>query len=361
MKVLTIVGARPQFIKAAVVSRELRRRGDAVKEVIVHTGQHFDLNMSDIFFQEMRIPKPDYQLELGGLSHGAMTGRMLEQIEQVLQAENPDQVLVFGDTNSTMAGALAAAKLHVPVAHVEAGLRSFNRAMPEEINRVVADHVSDVLFAPTDIAEANLKAEGIAPQKIVRTGDVRLDAFQFYSALIADKPLPAGVDPSTPYVLATVHRAENTDDPARLRAILDALLAVAKQVPLVFPIHPRTRKAIEQLGRQEHIAAQLRLLPPVGYLDMLNLERHAAVIATDSGGVQKEAYFSGVPCVTLRTETEWVELVECGANTLVSPDDSQAMAQTICKRVGQRVAAGSLYGDGRAGARIVDYLLASAK
>ena len=355
-----MVGARPQFIKAAMVSRALRSR-DGVREVLVHTGQHYDAAMSAVFFEELKIPQPDYNLEVGSASHGAQTGRMLADLERVIQAERPQWVVVHGDTNSTLAGTLAAAKLHVPVAHVEAGLRSFNRAMPEEINRVVADHVSDVLFAPTDIAEANLKAEGIAPQKIVRTGDVMLDAFQFYSALIADKPLPAGVDPSTPYVLATVHRAENTDDPARLRAILDALLAVAKQVPLVFPIHPRTRKAIEQLGRQEHIAAQLRLLPPVGYLDMLNLERHAAVIATDSGGVQKEAYFSGVPCVTLRTETEWVELVECGANTLVSPDDSQAMAQTICKRVGQRVATGSLYGDGRAGARIVDYLLASAK
>ncbi|MFN9279797.1 MAG: non-hydrolyzing UDP-N-acetylglucosamine 2-epimerase [Betaproteobacteria bacterium] len=361
MRVLTVVGARPQFVKAAVVSREIQRRrqaGHDLHELIVHTGQHFDGNMSDVFFEEMAIPRPHRTLALGGLSHGAMTGRMLEQIEEVLQAERPDWVLVYGDTNSTMAGALSAVKLHIPVAHVEAGLRSWNRAMPEEINRVVTDHVSTLLFAPTDPAVANLAREGVAADRVVRTGDVMYDASLFYASLAKDRPLPASVG-VRPFGLVTIHRAENTDDPSRLRAIVEGLETAARDMQLVFPLHPRTRGALARLQLLDRMAAAVTLLEPVGYLDMVRLEAACAVVITDSGGVQKEAYFFGKPCVTLRTETEWTELVTAGANVLVSPDDAAAMAQAVTAALGRAVQTeGRLYGDGHAAAQIVDRLLA---
>lgn len=320
MKIVTVVGARPQFIKAATVSRVIARRDD-VQEVLVHTGQHYDDNMSQIFFDELSIPKPDYHLNIGSGNHGQQTGSMLAAIETVLLQEKPDCVLVYGDTNSTLAGALAAAKLHVPVAHVEAGLRSFNRKMPEEINRVMTDHLSEILFSPTDFATAQLLKEGIAQEKIHQVGDVMYDAVLFYNELnskretIIEKRKLA----TKSYTLVTIHRAENTDNPERVTNIVNALVEHAQSTKVILPLHPRTRAKLEALGLLNRLEKSVELLEPVGYLDMLALEAHANLIVTDSGGVQKEAYFNKVPCVTLRDETEWVELVEAGWNRLCSP------------------------------------------
>jgi UDP-GlcNAc3NAcA epimerase len=356
MKILTILGARPQFIKAAVVSRLLRGAA-GLDEVLVHTGQHYDENMSDVFFEELDIPRPQYHLGVGSGSHGAQTGRMLEKIEQVMVSERPHVVLVYGDTNSTLAGALAASKLHVPVAHVEAGLRSFNRAMPEEINRVVTDHLSAWLFAPTDSAVANLRREGIDEQKTFLVGDVMYDAAIHYGADATAGPERFGVRPKD-YVLATIHRAENTDTPDRLRSIFAGLREVARSVPVVLPVHPRTRAVLRREGLEAG-GPELRLIDPVGYLDMVRLERHARLIATDSGGVQKEAFFHRVPCVTLRCETEWVELVEMGWNRLVPPTDSAAVRDGILGSLAEAARPeppADLYGGGQAGARIVELL-----
>jgi UDP-GlcNAc3NAcA epimerase len=351
-KILTVVGARPQFVKAAVVSRALAAAGGA-REVIVHTGQHFDAAMSDVFFEEMGIPAPAHHLGIGGMGHGAMTGRMLEALEGVIQAEKPEWVLVYGDTNSTLAGALAAVKLHVPVAHVEAGLRSFNRRMPEEINRVLTDHAASLLFAPTQTAVDNLRHEGIADALVVRTGDVMYDAaLQYATAAEASSTILSrvGVERGR-YVLATIHRAENTDDPARLGAIVDALLGIARRTSVVLPLHPRTRGALERIGRLDGARTGLSLIDPIGYVDMVMLERHAALIATDSGGVQKEAYFYDVPCVTLRNETEWTELVACGANRLAPPTSAPAVMQALSAALdtGRGPFTRGLYGEGDAG------------
>lgn len=317
MKILTILGARPQFIKAAPVSRAFAEA--SIDEAIVHTGQHFDEGMSDVFFEELEIPKPSFYLGIHGGGHGVMTGAMLQALEPLIEFERPDWVLVYGDTNSTLAGALVASKLHIPVAHVEAGLRSFNRRMPEEQNRILTDHLADVLFAPTDTATMRLREEGIPDDRIHQVGDVMYDSALYYGRLadarrdvLARYSVTAG-----DYVLATVHRAENTDDAERLRSIMEGLDDIARQdMTVVLPLHPRTRAAFERYGIQPRY---IQLIDPIGYLDMVALERHAAVIATDSGGVQKEAYFHGVPCVTLRDETEWVELVEMGWNRLVPP------------------------------------------
>ena len=313
MKVASIVGARPQFIKAAVVSRELRKQH---QEVLIHTGQHYDDNMSQLFFRELDIPEPDYNLGVGSGPHGAQTGKMLVRIERVLRKEKPAWVLVYGDTNSTLAGALAAAKLHIPVAHVEAGLRSFNRRMPEELNRILVDHVSDLLFAPTETAMKNLEREGLI-ERAHLVGDVMEEALRYYlpiartrSAILDQLQLEA-----KSYYLVTVHRAENTDSKQNLESILQALVQLDR--PVVFPLHPRTRKMIERFGLGRFLNAEgIRYLDPVGYLEMLALEENALAILTDSGGVQKEAYWLGVPCVTLRKETEWVETVKAGWNAV---------------------------------------------
>jgi UDP-GlcNAc3NAcA epimerase len=329
-KIVTVLGARPQFVKASVVSRALRAAG--LSEVLVHTGQHFDDNMSEVFFTELDIPRPDYNLAVHGGGHGAMTGRMLERIEDVLLEEKPDRVLVYGDTNSTLAGALAAAKLHIPVAHVEAGLRSFNRRMPEEINRVLTDHVADLLFTPTDTASANLRQEGIADERIHQVGDVMYDAALHYGALADERSTVLdrlGVTRGQ-YVLATVHRAENTDDESRLRAIFGGLQQVAAELDVILPLHPRTRGRLSDAGIRTN--GRLRMIDPVGYLDMIALEKNARVIATDSGGVQKEAFFFRVPCVTLRDETEWVETVELGWNVLVPARDAAVIADAVVRR-----------------------------
>jgi UDP-GlcNAc3NAcA epimerase len=357
MKVMTIVGARPQFIKAAAVSKAFAAYGN-ITEVLVHTGQHFDKNMSDVFIAELGILQPAYNLGIGGRSHGAMTGEQLVEIERVLLNEKPDLVLVYGDTNSTLSGALAAAKLHIPIAHVEAGLRSFNRTMPEEINRVLTDQMSALLFAPTALAMRNLAQEGIKPHRCFQVGDVMFDASRFFGELASQKStiLDSLELKTGNYVLNSVHRAENTDDLDRLKVILSALEITSRTLPVVWPVHPRTRKQIESPHLSAHLGAGVRLIDPVGYLDMLMLERNAALIATDSGGVQKEAFFFGVPCVTMRNETEWVELVEAGWNRLAPPTDAMRVASSILGALGTKGQAVKPYGDGDAGSRIADII-----
>ena len=360
--ITTIVGARPQFIKAAAVSRAVHAHNDAgngpqVVERIVHTGQHYDAGMSRVFFDELHIPRPAANLEVGSGSHGVQTGEMLRRLEADLLAHRPDAVLIYGDTNSTLAGALAAAKLHVPVAHVEAGLRSFNRRMPEEINRIVADRMASLLLCPTATAVANLAREGIT-DNVHQAGDVMYDSVLYNARLAEEKsdaPARLGLEPKG-YYLATVHRAENTDDPERLAGILAALGRMER--PVVLPLHPRTRQTLG--AGLADMADAVRAVDPVPYLDMLMLERNARLVLTDSGGVQKEAYWFGVPCVTLRDETEWVELVEAGCNRLAGAD-----ADTIVGAVAAFEAAGAvlpadrpadLYGDGHSARRIVRLL-----
>lgn len=348
MHLVTVVGARPQFIKLAPLSRALR--ADGIDEVIVHTGQHYDHGMSAVFFEELSIAEPDYNLAAGSGNHGAQTGEMLRKIEDVLITEEPDWVMVYGDTNSTLAGALAAVKLHIPVAHVEAGLRSFNRRMPEEINRVLTDHVSSLMFCPTETAVNNLANEGIT-QRVHLVGDVMLDALMQARERAKDRSIilsHLGVT-DRQYILATVHRPENTDDPQRLRSIITALTQLAETEPVIFPAHPRTRSALEALGYQidtqvgSHSAAAvdyprahqctdtpstgIRFIAPLGYLDMVRLSDSARVILTDSGGLQKEAFWLGTPCVTLRNETEWVETVQSGGNRLCPPENAEAIVK----------------------------------
>lgn len=356
-KIVTVLGARPQFIKASVVSHAFAASGCFI-ECVVHTGQHFDANMSDVFFDELGMRAPSYQLDIHGGHHGAMTGRMLMEVEQVLLTERPDALLVYGDTNSTLAGALAAAKLHIPVAHVEAGLRSFNMAMPEEVNRILTDRISRWLFTPTEVAANHLVSEGVPAGAIVPVGDVMYDVALHHGARVSAVGGVLGRLGLAPgsYVLATVHRAENTDDLARLTAIVDALESVTAQRPVVWPLHPRTRNVLAQQGRLDRLAAAVTLIDPVGYLDMVQLEKYAAAIATDSGGVQKEAFFYEVPCVTLRDETEWTELVAAGWNRLIPPTDAGVITQAVLGAVGVKGEAVRPYGVGDAAARIVERL-----
>lgn len=359
MKVITIIGARPQFIKAAVVSHTFAQRNE-VKEILLHTGQHFDANMSKVFFDELGIPEPAYNLGIGGGLHGAMTGAQISGIEEILILEKPDWVMVYGDTNSTISGALAAVKLHIPVAHVEAGLRSFNRKMPEEINRIVTDHISTVLFAPTSAAMKHLSNEGIPLPQCHLVGDVMYDAALFFgerakrSSSILEK---VAVDPHN-FILVTIHRAENTDDQERLQVIITALEKISRQIPIVWPIHPRTAaklrgqpQMLSMLGKNVH------MIDPLGYLDMVMLEKNAAVIVTDSGGVQKEAFFFGVPCVTLRDETEWTELVDAGWNFLTSPTHTDQVTDEVLSAIGRKGRTIYPYGDGNAAKLIVSNFL----
>jgi len=390
MTILTIVGARPQFVKAAVVSRVMKQF-PGIKEIIVHTGQHFDANMSDIFFEEMDIPKPDYNLDINGLNHGAMTGQMLEKIEAIILKEKPDWVLVYGDTNSTLAGALAAAKLHVKVAHVEAGLRSFNMAMPEEINRILTDRISTILFAPTNQAVENLKNEGFEkfPVRIVKTGDVMLDAAMFYQKaesrkqkaesgekfllLSEEKVADGGLPPDDgrgemdgkerrgslyeKKILTTLHRAENTDTPEKLQAIFSALEKIAEKYSMILPLHPRTKKKLEDI-QYDFEKSHIHFIEPVGYLEMITLLNDCNLVMTDSGGLQKEAYFFKKPCVTLREETEWVELVNARCNVLVG-SDTHKIINAVEKMISlpESNFNQNLYGDGNAGKEIVETLL----
>ena len=343
-RLITIVGARPQFIKAATLSRQFGLMG--VDEKIIHTGQHYDANMSDVFFEEMEIPKPTYNLDIHGVGHGAMTGRMLEGIEEILLNELPDGVLVYGDTNSTLAGALAASKLHIPVVHVEAGLRSFNMQMPEEINRILTDRISDLLLCPTDTAIHNLQREGFNNfnTKIVKNGDVMQDAAIFYAAKAEEKSNVLKSINLSRYILATIHRQENTDSPENLQNIITGLNEINRQIPVVVPIHPRTRNILAQLN----IVPAFKLIDPVGYFDMIVLLKNCEMVITDSGGVQKEAFFFGKHCITMREQTEWVELVENGFNTLTGSDAEKivtAYEQTKQKKSDFSI---NLYGKGQA-------------
>jgi len=353
MKILTVVGARPQFIKAAAVSRKLKEFG--LEEIILHTGQHFDQNMSQVFFDEMEIPVPNYNLNINSLNHGAMTGRMLEGIEQILLKEEPNLLMVYGDTNSTIAGALAAQKLHIPVAHVEAGLRSFNMAMQEEINRILTDRISNYLFCPTQTAVQNLTNEGFQnfSCRIENTGDVMQDAAMYYGARSAEKSKVANqLNLNKQFVLATFHRQENTDDAAKLRSIIESLNKIHSEMQVIVPLHPRTKKIVAS----QSVPAKFTVIDPVGYFDMVELLKRCALVITDSGGLQKEAFFFQKPCVTMRAETEWTELVENGVNILANPeidDIYESWRTMLSKNPNFSV---NLYGNGKASERIAGIL-----
>lgn len=357
MKILTVVGARPQFIKAATVSRQLKKV-DA-KEVILHTGQHFDHNMSQVFFEEMEIPKPDYNLNIHGLNHGAMTGRMLEGIEEILLKEKPNLMLVYGDTNSTLAGALAAQKLHIPVAHVEAGLRSFNMSMPEEANRILTDRISTYLFCPTQTAVNNLNNEGFSSFNctIENSGDVMLDAALFYGERSSSKSSiikKQGLNKD--FVLATVHRQENTDNPERIKGIVEAFNAINKKIRVVVPLHPRTGNKIKDFG----LKVEFLTIPPVGYFDMVELLKNCSVVMTDSGGLQKEAFFFKKSCITLREETEWTELVDGGYNHLAGSQHEKIVSIFWDALKQNPDFSKLLYGNGKAAKNILSTLCGGA-
>ncbi|MEI6752260.1 MAG: UDP-N-acetylglucosamine 2-epimerase (non-hydrolyzing) [Paludibacter sp.] len=351
-KIVTIVGARPQFIKAATLSRQFQIVG--ITELIIHTGQHFDANMSEVFFDEMEIPKPAYQLDIHGLTHGAMTGRMLEGIEEILLKEKPDGVLVYGDTNSTLAGALAASKLHIPLIHVEAGLRSYNMEMPEEINRILTDRISNILFCPTDTAVNNLKREGFdsIPSQIIKNGDVMQDAAIYYAAKAKQKSDILNKINLSKFVLGTIHRQENTDSPENLRNIISGLNKINHSIPVIVPIHPRTRNILAQ----QNIIPEFKLIEPVGYFDMIMLLKSCELVITDSGGVQKEAFFFGKHCITLREQTEWVELVENGFNILVGSDSEKLASAFDLFKTKKSDFSIDLYGKGQAAKVIAEIL-----
>ena len=366
MKIATIIGARPQFIKAAAVSRAIAAHNrltpdnSRLTEILIHTGQHYDEGMSAIFFRELEIPEPQYNLSIGSDSHGRQTGRMLMAIEEVLLREKPDWVLIYGDTNSTLAGALAAAKLHIPIAHVEAGLRSYNRRMPEEINRVLADQLSRLLFCPSQIAVRNLAAEGIT-EGVSITGDVMADALQFAATkAAANSDILARLELQPHgYLLATVHRAENTDNPERLGKIMAALSELAEREAVILPLHPRTRQILKETSPAllTPDSSRLRLLDPLGYFDIIALEKSARMILTDSGGMQKEAYWLKVPCITLRDETEWIETAALGWNILTGADRDRIIATVRTFKA--PATQPSLYGDGKAAIHCLKALLES--
>ena len=356
MKIITILGARPQFIKAGAVSR-IFAKNENIEEIIVHTGQHYDKNMSDYFFNQLEIPKPKYMLKLGGSTHGAMTGMMMKDLEEIFTKEKPDFVMVYGDTNSTIAGALTASKMHIKVAHVEAGLRSFNMKMPEEVNRILTDRISNILFCPTDAAINNLNNEGFEgfDIKIVKNGDVMQDAAIFYaekseehSTIIKTLGLTKGE-----FVLTTCHRAENTDDESRLRGIFTALDEINKDTKVVLPLHPRTKKYLAEFG----IETNITLIDPVDYFDMIELLKNCKLVATDSGGLQKEAFFFQKPCITMRDETEWVELIEGGFNVLAGADTKKIVTAFNNRNSFSTNYEKDLYGQGKASERIVKELL----
>lgn len=355
MKILTVVGARPQFIKASALNAYIREHSsESVSEVVVHTGQHYDRNMSDVFFETLGMSKPSYRLKLEGASHGAMTAGMLRDIEQLIELERPDTLLVYGDTNSTLAGALAAAKLHIPVAHVEAGLRSFNKRMPEEINRILTDHVSDVLYCPTLAAMNNLEKESLADSAVL-VGDIMFDAFQRFSKREPSSYVKSLLDGcKSGFVLATIHRADNTDDISNIFEICSAFGILSTSIPVLFPVHPRTEKIISDNGFRR-LLGNTQLLLPCNFLDMVQLLSAANCVVTDSGGLQKEAYFAKTPCITIRGETEWKETVDLGWNRLV-PTESEKIVGAVSdiKHVSNYVS--DLYGSGNTSELIVEDL-----
>jgi UDP-GlcNAc3NAcA epimerase len=348
MKILTVIGARPQFIKAAAVSNILRKDHE---EVLIHTGQHYDENMSKVFFEELNIPKPDYNLEVGSGNHGKQTGTMLIKLEEIYEKERPDLVLVYGDTNSTLAGALCASKLLIPVAHVEAGLRSFNMAMPEEQNRILTDHISKYLFVPTESAVKNLKSEGIV-KGVYNVGDVMYDAVLNFKNLAEEKSdiIDRLSLSDNNYILTTIHRAENTNDINRLENIIHGLNECGKVV--ILPLHPRTKKYIDEYGL--NFNKNIKVIEPIGYLEMISLEMHAEKIVTDSGGVQKEAFFMGKPCITMRDETEWIETIENGWNVIVGTHKDKILNSILnfVPKEPQR----DIFGDGKAANKILEII-----
>lgn len=353
MKVLAVVGARPQFIKAAVVSAALQQAAPLMQLVTVHTGQHYDANMSDIFFEQLGLAAPNHHLGIGGLSSAAMTGRMTEALEGVIKAEQPRAVLVYGDTDSTLAGALAAAKLGVPLAHVEAGLRSFDKRMPEEINRVLTDHVANVLYTTSDVADANLKAEGIGGSQVVQVGDVMYDACLRFAAAADATPMAL---PDRPFVVATLHRAATTDDPLALAHAVALLAQLASQVGVVLPLHPRTRSRAQAAGLLQRLEQACTVISPVGYLQMLRLLKHCQGVVTDSGGLQKEAFYMGKRCLVLRDRTEWTELLATGQARLTDPCQQQPLPANLLEWLQQPADTGlSLYGGGRAATRLAEH------
>ena len=375
MKLVTIIGARPQIIKAAALSRAIRNHyADRIQEVIVHTGQHYDENMSQVFFDELQIPHPDYNLHVGSASHGVQTARMTEGIEEILLKEKPDFIVLYGDTNSTLAGAVAAAKIHVPIVHIEAGLRSFNKSMPEEINRIVCDHCSTLLFSPTLAGVENLKREGfpmgndgpytIDNPKVYHCGDIMYDNSLHFAAIAEEKtdiirPLELTVQP---YILATIHRDTNTDHPERLSAIFRSIIKLSEECQVVFPLHPRTAKLLkanldETLQKQIFSCQNIKLIPPVSFLEMIALERHALLVMTDSGGVQKEAYFFKKPCIILRPETEWVEIVETGNAVLADADEGRIMQAWQHFKGSPPTVFPEIFGDGHAAEFMLEKML----
>jgi UDP-GlcNAc3NAcA epimerase len=351
MKIITVVGARPQFIKAAVVSREISKKKE-ISEIIIHTGQHYDEKMSKVFFEDLSIKTPQYNLKIGGGTHGQNTGRMIEAIENIFLLEKPDWLMVFGDTDSTLAGAIAASKLNIPIAHVEAGLRSFNRKMPEEINRILTDHVSTLLFAPSIRAKEHLNKEGISGDLVKVVGDVMYDAILFYDEY-SHPPSDFKLMGKEPFILCTIHRAENTDNIKNLKNILLGL--ASSKIQIIFPIHPRTNKKLIQSGLR--LPNNIKIINPVGYLEMLWLEKNCTMIVTDSGGVQKEAFFHGKICLTLREETEWTELLEFGHNILVGTDPKKISNGLLQFEKNKLTFKKDIYGDGKTGEKIVTNLL----
>ena len=366
MKLVTIIGARPQIIKAAALSRAIRNHyKDQIQEIIVHTGQHYDDNMSQVFFDELQIPRPDYNLHVGSASHGVQTARMTEGIEDILIKEQPDFIVLYGDTNSTLAGAVAAAKIHVPIVHIEAGLRSFNKAMPEEINRIVCDHCSTLLFTPTKAGLENLKREGfpmdnegpftIDNPKVYHCGDIMYDnSLHFADIAEAKTEIIQRLElAGNPFILATIHRDSNTDHPERLSAIFKAIIRLSEECRIVLPLHPRTSKLLktnldEELQMQVFNNTNISLIPPVSFLEMIALERHARLVMTDSGGVQKEAYFFKKPCIILRPETEWVEIVQTGNAILADADESRIMQAWQHFKDNPPTSFPEIFGDGHA-------------
>jgi len=375
MKLVTIIGARPQIIKAAALSRAIRNHyADQIQEVIVHTGQHYDDNMSQVFFDELQIPRPDYNLHVGSASHGVQTARMTEGIEALLIKEQPDFIVLYGDTNSTLAGAVAAAKIHVPIVHIEAGLRSFNKSMPEEINRIVCDHCSTLLFTPTKAGLENLKREGfpmsndghytIDNPKVYHCGDIMYDNSLYFAHIAEEKTniMQRLELAGKPFILATIHRDSNTDYPERLCAIFKALIQLSKECQVVLPLHPRTAKLIktnlsEDLQKQIFNSSNIKLIPPVSFLEMIALERHAQLVMTDSGGVQKEAYFFKKPCIILRPETEWVEIVQTGNAILADADERRIMEAWQHFKDNPSTVFPEIFGDGHAAEFMLEQML----
>ena len=375
MKIVTIIGARPQIIKAAALSRAIRAcYSDKIQETIVHTGQHYDENMSQVFFDELDIPRPDYNLHVGSATHGVQTARMTEGIEDILLKEHPDFIVLYGDTNSTLAGAVAAAKIHVPIVHIEAGLRSFNKSMPEEINRIVCDHCSTLLFSPTLAGIENLKREGLKMDndgpytidnpKVYHCGDIMYDNSLHFANIAEEKTdiVQRLALADKPFILATIHRDSNTDHPERLNAIFDALIRLSKETQVVLPLHPRTSKLLktnlnEALQKELFASESIHLIPPVSFLEMIALERHAQLVMTDSGGVQKEAYFFKKPCIILRPETEWVEIVQTGNAILVDADETRIMQAWQHFKDNPPTAFPEIFGDGHAAEFMLEQIL----